>query len=356
MTPIRILIAEDSPVFADVLRAVVEAEFDMTVVGIAANGADAISLCRDLHPDLVLMDIQMPEVDGFQATEAIMAEFPTPILVVTADPFHGGQDLSFRALAAGALDLVGKPEQLPWPEAARRDFLRKIRLLAQVPVVRHMRGRKVQSLPVRARRSTLPGHRVSAAVPAVVGIVASTGGPGAMARLIAGMDATFPAPILVVQHIIPGFATQLANWLGRVGDVSVVEAEEGMVLQAGQVVIAPGDRHLEVRSDQRLHVTDSLPVEGHRPSGDLLLESLARHFGPRSLGVVMSGMGSDGTTGLAAIKRAGGRTYAQDRESCVVYGMPQSAIELGVIEKVVNIDELACVLRDDLQAILQDVP
>lgn len=354
MKPIRILIAEDSPVFAEVLHDVLDAEFDMSVVGVATTGRQAIEMCRTFRPDLVLMDIQMPEVDGFQATESIMAEMPTPILVVTADPFHGGQDLSFRALAAGALDLVGKPDQMPWSDEARREFLRKVRLLAQVPVVRHVRGRK-PPVTTRSRRTTLPGHQPSVQTNAVVGIVASTGGPRSLARLIVGLDATFPAPILVVQHIIPGFSTQLANWLSRVGLVTVLEAVDGMPMQPGHVYIAPGDRHLEISGDHHLRVTDTAPVDGHRPSGDLMLESIARTFGPRGFGVVMSGMGSDGTAGLAAIRLAGGHTYAQDRESCVVYSMPQSAIELGFVEKVVNIDELATVLRDDLQVLLQGV-
>lgn len=346
MKSIRILIAEDSPIFVDVLRSAVDVEFDMEVVGIAENGQVAAKMCADLKPDLVLMDIQMPVLDGLGATEVIMADSPTPILVITSDPFHGGVDQSFKALSAGALDLIAKPQDVPWPDPSRREFLRKIRLLSQVPVVRHMRGRRTSVVPKNFKVSESL-HNSGA----VVGIVASTGGPRALAGVVAALDAEFAAPILVVQHIMPGFSSHLAQWLDRTGALHVMEAESGMRLEGGKIYMAPAESHLELSAGSVLKTHDDPAVGGHRPSGDLLLESIARYAGPKAIGLVMSGMGSDGTLGLAAIRRAGGRTLVQDKDSCVVYGMPQSAIDLGVVDKVVKLDELAGVIHAEVQSI-----
>lgn len=346
--PVRILIAEDSELFAEVLRETVNAEPDMQVIGTAGDGEEAVEQCAALTPDLVLMDIRMPRLDGLSATERIMADCPTPILVVTADPYHGGVDMSFRALSAGALDLMAKPSSLPWETGEREAFLRKIRLLAQVPVVRHQRASR------RRKRVSYHGPtRIEGEPLAVVGIVASTGGPKALGRLLSELPATFPAPIFVVQHIMPGFSTHLAKWLNSVSDLNVVEARPGVVAEPGQVYLAPADTHLKVEQGLSLKLSDGDPVSGHRPSGDVLLESLARHNG-HVVGVVMSGMGSDGTTGMAAIYRAGGTTVVQDRDSSVVYGMPQSAIDIGVVQHVVELDKLARKLVAEIKSVQGD--
>lgn len=350
MRPVQILIAEDSDLFATVLAETIEAEPDMEVIGRAANGESAVEMCEELRPDLVLMDIRMPKLDGLSATETIMADCPTPILVVTADPYRGGMDMSFRALSAGALDLMAKPDSLPWPEVDRQAFLRKVRLLAQIPVVRHQRAsRRQKQVSYHGR----PPARATDDDHLVVGIVASTGGPKALARLLSELPASFPAPVFIVQHIIQGFSTHLAKWLNSSSELTVLEARGGFVAEAGHVYLAPADVHLRVDSGLRMSLLDTEVVSGHRPSGDVLLESLARNFPRRALGIVLSGMGSDGTTGLAAIHRGGGVTLVQDRESSIVYGMPQSAIDLGVVQRVVEIEHLARTLVREIEA-LQD--
>lgn len=345
MKAIRILLVEDSPVFADVVREVLGDEFDMELVGLAHDGAEAIAMCATLKPDIVLMDLQLPNIDGLEATQRIMADSPTPILVVTADPFRDGVDLSFRALSAGALDLVAKPDAFPWPNDHRRDFLRKIRLLAQVPVVRHMRG--VNSTPSKRPK---PPRRTTSEL-AAIAVVASTGGPRALARMLSGVptDASLP-PILVVQHIIRGFSSHLVSWLDRVTPLRVVEASHGESVVDNTVYVAPADAHLELRPDGRLSLTPGAPVDGHCPSGDMLLESVARAAGPRSVGMILSGMGSDGAAGCAAVRHAGGATLAQDRATCVVYGMPQSAIDLELIDDVVAVDDMLWVALEKLRS------
>lgn len=330
--PVRVLIAEDSEIFASILAETISAEPDMEVVGVAADGEAAVELCAELAPDIVLMDIRMPRMDGLTATEQIMADCPTPILVVTADPYHAGVDMSFRALSAGALDLMAKPASLPWERQQREAFLRKIRLLAQVAVVRHQRAGRPQ------RVSYHGAHEPAADV--AVGIVASTGGPRALGRLLAELPATFPTPVFVVQHIIPGFSSHLAKWLNSVAALEVVEAQDGEFGRAGVAYVAPANVHLRVHDRFRIELVPGDPVSGHLPSGDVLLESLARARHRYAIGIVLSGIGSDGTTGLAAVHRAGGVTMVQDRASSVVYGMPQSALDLGVVDEVVELDRM----------------
>lgn len=335
--PLRILVAEDSALFVAVLEDLIGAEPDMEIVGVADNGHDAVEMCAALEPDLVLMDIRMPRMDGLAATEAIMANHPTPIFVVTSDPYQGGVDLSFKALSAGALDLMPKPAAFPWPEREKAQFLREIRLLSQIPVVRHPRGN------LRRKRVSFHGARrhPDADEAAVVGIIASTGGPRALARLFAELSPHFPAPILVVQHIIRGFSEHLAGWLNANSDLEVQEAVHGVRARPGHVYVAPADHHMELASGRFIELNEGLPVGGHCPSGDLLLESIARHAGPMGVGIIMSGMGSDGTAGLAALHRVGGAGLVQDRESSVVYGMPQSAIDLDIVDDVVDLEEMS---------------
>ncbi len=337
MKPIRILIAEDSDLFADVLSETIEAEPDMKVIGVASDGEKAVEMCGAERPDLILMDIQMPRMDGLTATRHIMGQTPTPILVITSDPYHGGVDMSFKALSAGALDLMAKPEGLPWPDSEYREFMRKVRLLSQIPVVRHMRGRRRAPVSFHGR----PGEELEPDEIAILGIVASTGGPKAVARILGDLPPQFASPVLLVQHIMRGFSTHLSTWLDKNCALPVREASQGMKVEPGTVYVAPAELHMEFTSSGQLSLHDAPEIGGHRPSGDLMLESLARHAQSRAIGAVLSGMGSDGTVGLSAIKRTGGTTLVQDRESAVVYSMPQSAIDLGVVDEIVELDNFA---------------
>ncbi|MBA2662552.1 MAG: chemotaxis-specific protein-glutamate methyltransferase CheB [Bradymonadaceae bacterium] len=344
---LRILIAEDSAIFAAVIEELLCSEPDLEVIGVAVNGVEAVEMCARLRPDLVMMDIHMPLLDGLSATEQIMASSPTPILVVTSDPHSQGVNLSFKALSAGALDLVAKPTRFPLIEFERESLLRKVRLLAQIPVVRHMRGRRTpQATPApgdrfgrRAGDVPVPDTRAST----IIGIVASTGGPRALARLLADLPADFSGALLIVQHITQGFSAHLAAWLDAHSALTVLEAEHAMVVRAGHAYIAPTELHMELAAGSRLRLFEGDAVGGHRPSGDLLLVSIAQHA-TRAAGVVLSGMGNDGTDGIAALHRVGALTLAQDQESSVVYSMPRSAIERGVIERVVKLERLAAEL------------
>jgi two-component system chemotaxis response regulator CheB len=356
---LRILIAEDSSLFATVLREMIESEPDMEVVGRAHDGEQAVSLCVELEPDLVLMDIHMPVMDGLTATGRIMARCPTPILVVTADPYRAGVDLSFKALSNGALDLVGKPDEMPMRGAERLELLRKMRILAEVPVVRHVRdnlsvGASTDPTSTKTRSPAsscdlsdrqIAGHIADEQTP-VVGIAASTGGPKALAELLGALPASFPAPILLVQHITRGFSSHLSRWLDANSELRVVEAKHGQPIRSGYVYVAPTEMQMELSPSRFLKIYDGPAVAGHRPSGDVLLRSLARHVAPRAVGMVLSGMGDDGAVGMAALYRSGSVTLVQDEASSVVYSMPRSAIERGVVTEVVDLDDMARRLCD----------
>jgi two-component system chemotaxis response regulator CheB len=361
LNALRILIAEDSSLFATVLGDIIEAEPDLSVVGVASDGEEAVEMCVELEPDLVVMDIQMPRMDGLTATERIMARQPTPILVVTSDPYRGGVDLSFKALSKGALDLVGKPSRVPMREADRLELIRKMRLLAQVPVVRHpranLRDRKEREEEPAAdtgdANSEVPSGAPDVKTP-IIGIAASTGGPKALATLLGAIPADFPAPICVVQHITRGFSQHLTRWLDANSKLNVIEGVHGAPIKSGHVYIAPSEKQMEVTSNRYLKIYEGPAVAGHRPSGDVLFRSLARHIAPKAIGVILSGMGNDGTFGMAALYRTGSVTVVQDEASSVVYSMPGSARERGVVTEVVEIDDMATSLCDFVRTLLRE--
>jgi two-component system chemotaxis response regulator CheB len=329
---VRVLLADDSDLFADEIRRVLEADRRIHVVGCAKNGAMAVDMTTELRPDLVVMDVQMPVMDGLGAIQQIMAGHPTPILVMTGDPRGLSGELALEATRRGALDLIMKSAACS--SGAEEDALRaRVRFLARVPVVRHL----------KARRKPLPSADL-AAVPArggrMIGIVASTGGPAALARLMEDLPPTLDAGIAIVQHLpAGGFAESLASWLGHAGSLSVAVACGGERLTPGRVLIAPDNRHLVIRAGGLVALTDDPPRKGFRPSGDVLLASLAR-LGRGHVGIVLSGIGADGSEGLRELRHAGGRTLAQDEDSAVIFGMPQAAWKSGAAERMVGIEAM----------------
>lgn len=329
---LRVLLAEDSTIFVNVLVDILEAEAGLEIVAIADNGVDAVEYCDRHKPDIVLMDIHMPRLDGLSATEQIMARCPTPILVITADPHRGGVDMSFRALSAGALDLMAKPDTLPFPEADRARLLRKIRLLSQIPVVRHIRARSRHPIATPVERSAARGDGDAHCPHTVIGIVGSTGGPRALAKICTQLPEDFAATVVIVQHITRGFSRHLARWLDKHSPLKVYEASDGDLLKPGHIVIAPTEHHLVIDESLQLAVRAGPPIGGHRPSGDRMLMSLARHLSPGAIGVVLSGMGDDGAAGLTALAQSGCHTLAQDEATSVVYGMPRAAEARGIVE------------------------
>lgn len=341
--PVRLLIADDSPTVRTVIRAMIEAEPGIAVVGEAADGAEAVVLAGRLRPDVVLMDIRMPVMDGREATERIMASRAVPIVVFSSLVRDGEARASIDLLAAGAIDVMAKPDlsEPPAVAACARELRRKIRLAARVQVVRHLRGRVVA-------RSDPPPGSVSARGGgfAVVGIGASAGGPAALREILAALPPAFPLPLLVVQHLTPGFAKGFLEWLGRDSPLPVRTARHGEKAPPGTVLFAPEGRQMELLGDGTVRADSASPRGHHLPSADVLLASLAVAYGPRAVGILLTGMGADGAEGLEALSRAGGLTVAQSEESCAVFGMPGEAIRRGAARTVLAPAAIGTLLSD----------
>jgi two-component system chemotaxis response regulator CheB len=290
-----------------------------------------------LTPDLITMDVVMPEMDGLEATKEIMISSPTPILIVSATGNRSIMDLSFDATQAGALAVVSKPESPNAPGFAekREQLLAMVKTMAQVKVVRRWgpRAGRLTSRPVPVAPMD-SGRRI-------VLIGTSTGGPAALRRILMDLPRDFGAPILVVQHIAKGFVHGLAAWLNSGCTLHVKVAEEGEVLEPRVVYLAPDDRHFGVRPDGRALISDRAPIGGFRPSATFLFETAAEACRGNAIALILTGMGSDGVAGLRALHEAGGLVIAQDEPSSVVYGMAQEAVRAGVVDSVLPLDAMA---------------
>ncbi|HYD41675.1 MAG TPA: chemotaxis-specific protein-glutamate methyltransferase CheB [Anaeromyxobacter sp.] len=333
--PVRVLVADDSELFRELLSRVVEEDGALELVALARDGEDAAQLARKLRPDVITMDLEMPDADGYAGIARIMAETPTPILVLTANP---SQAAGFKALSLGALDIVEKPRCESDLEEYGHLLRSRLRLLAGVKVIRHPRG-------LREKRAAAPKR---AERPELVVVGASLGGPRALSTILRRLPATFPVPIAVVQHIADGFTEGLAGWLDQECALTVAEAADGEALRRGRVVLAPSGRHLVVEHG-RVRLWDGAPVETFKPSVTPLFVSAARAYGSRACGVLLTGMGRDGAEGLKVIRDEGGTTLVQDEATSAVFGMPRAAIDLGAAERVLPLDDIPRVLQELVQ-------
>jgi two-component system, chemotaxis family, protein-glutamate methylesterase/glutaminase len=334
---LRTLVAEDSPTARQLMVSILNSDPELQVVAQARDGLEAVELVAEVRPDVIVMDVTMPEMDGLEATRRIMALTPTPIVLVSASFEPDDVNRSFEALEAGALQLLPKPRGPDAPGFADdvATLTTTTKLMAEVKLVRRVRGARIDQ----------PGARDTSPRRAdVVAIASSTGGPAALARILGSLPQDVPGPILVVQHITTGFHQGLADWLDRVSSLSVVLARDGQPLRGGEVLIAPSDAHLGVSSRGTVALRADPPIRGHRPSATHLFQTVADVFGDGGLGVMLTGMGDDGVAGLRALKDAGGLVLAQDEESCVVYGMPREAVAEGVVDEVVPLDQLAAAI------------
>jgi two-component system chemotaxis response regulator CheB len=330
----RMLICEDSHTYAVGLRRVLEHDGDITVVAVCATAEEAIAALPRVQPDVVTMDIGLPGMDGLAAIEEIMSYRPLPILVISADVDDGSQ-WAAAALGAGALGAIGKDDlDLRDPGGVAAAALRhRVRVLSHARVIRHPRAR-LRGTPAQQRQA----HRAS-----VIGICGSTGGPYVLARLLRDLPADYAIPILVVQHISAGFTEGLARWLDQSARIPVGIAADGALADPG-AWIAPEGAHLKLAPTGRLCLDRRTVAGRHRPSGDVLFDSIAAVAGETGVALVLTGMGSDGARGAAAVRRGGGLAIAQDEESSAVYGMPQAAVACGV-DLVLSPDEIvACLM------------
>jgi len=352
--PIRVVVADDSPFVCRLLTNYLQSSVDFQVVGTALNGLRALQLVRELKPDVVTLDIEMPVMDGIAALDAIMIEIPTPVIMVSGISREAAVT-TLKALDMGAVDFILKynPDIPVDPEILRRDIVAKVRSASKIKVIRSIRiGKRAGERPVvttsvvdtalevpfshpslgQKSEFSAPGVKLLPGGLVVVG--ASTGGPVALRELFSRLPVDFPAAIIVVQHMPPSFTEVLAAQLDRRVTLKVREAKEGDVLEPGLVLIAPGDHHLLLGRDGNVTINRGPMINGHRPAVDVTMQSVAQLYGSRATGIILTGMGSDGALGMVAIRSKNGRTYAQSGETCVVNGMPQRAVDKGVVERV----------------------
>lgn len=340
MEEIRVLIVDDSSTARPFLSQVIEQAPGFRLLGMARDGHEAVELCRSLRPDVVIMDLKMPEMDGLQATEQIMANFPTPILVVSSVTNREERVATAEALAAGAVDVLDKKADSETDELWQNRFLRSLKLVSKVRVITHPRGRlrKLSSAREASQRGSRPIR--------LIALGGSTGGPGAVAEILKALPAGLAVPILLVLHTSESFGSPLASWLDSQSPHQVRYAQNGESLaKVTGVVMAPPGRHLILRQ-QRLFLTLDPERYSCRPSVDVLFESLAQEVGPGTCACLLTGMGKDGARGLLALRQQGAITIAQDEASSIVYGMPREAILLEAATHVASLDQIAQLINN----------
>ncbi|SHL01148.1 protein-glutamate methylesterase/protein-glutamine glutaminase [Rhodothermus profundi] len=341
---IRVLIVDDSAFMRKALSIMLEGDPEIQVVGTARDGIEAIEKVHALNPDIVTLDIEMPRMDGLTALRRIMREHPVPVIMVSSLTQEGAQ-ATIEALEAGAVDFIPKQHSYVSIEISRirAELLEKIKTIARTRPL--LTRRRAAAAPPEA----LPTLRFREARAIAIGV--STGGPRALQQVIPTLPADLPVPVLIVQHMPPHFTRSLAERLNSLSALTVVEAEEGMPLQAGHVFLAPGGRHLVLtgRNGQTpLIRTPVEPVTLHRPSVDVMFQSVCQTFDGKVLAVVMTGMGRDGLEGARLIKQRGGKVITQDEASCVVYGMPRAVNEAGLSDAVLPLEQIGPMLARSL--------
>ncbi|MCC2670298.1 MAG: cheB [Armatimonadetes bacterium] len=340
MPKVRVLIVEDSAVVRELLCHIIGSDPRLEVAAAARTAEEALRLLPRLTPDVISMDIRLPGMNGLEATQRIMAEQPTPIVVIAASVQAEDLNIAMNALKAGALTVLEKPvgtSHEDYQEIANR-ICTQLYIMSDVPVIRQRGGRAALTTEPPARSWAPPAAPASpvAFKPAsfrMLGVTASTGGPNALVQLLQGLGSEFPLPVLVVQHITPSFHGGFVRWLDSVVPQSVRVAAHGDRPEPGTVYVSPPDRHLVV-GREGLRLDDSPAIGLQRPSGTLLFSSMATALGSRGLGVLLTGMGDDGADGLVALRKAGGYTLAEDASTAVVYGMPAAAAERGGVNEL----------------------
>jgi two-component system chemotaxis response regulator CheB len=347
----RVLIVDDSAFMRKVLEEIIRTDPKMEVVGQAKDGREAVTLAASLHPDVMTMDINMPRMDGLEATQQIMTQNPRPILIVSSESRQGAAS-TLRALELGAIDFVSKPSSgidLDMKNVSD-ELLRKLKMAAKVRVVRTA-VRHHAAMPSEPRpQSTKEAGNVDARIPLVV-IAASTGGPVTLMRLMPRFPKDFPAAVILVQHMPATFTSQLSVQLAEVATVRVKEAEANEALSPGTFYVCPGSHHLRISLTGRLKLDDGPRISGYRPCADVTFETAAAYAGANLVAVILTGMGGDGAQGVQAVKAGRGRVLAQDEASSVIFGMPAEAIRTGAVDQVIGIDEMFTAIEKYVEAI-----
>jgi two-component system, chemotaxis family, protein-glutamate methylesterase/glutaminase len=339
-SPIRVLVVDDSALMRKLLAQIIESDARIEVIGTALNGDFALRKIEEMKPDVVTLDLEMPGLNGIEVLKQIMRKHKTPVVVVSSHSTQGAA-ITMKALALGAVDFVAKPVDIAscMPEVTRE-------LVSKIKIAAESKGaRALPETPAGIKKSSVFSGRPTGKL---IAIGISTGGPNALEFVLSQLPADYPCAIVIVQHMPEGFTNLFARRLDDACAIQVKEAQPGDLLLAGRALICPGNRHIRVK---RLPLGDVVSlseedrVNGHRPSVDVLFHSVAKEFGSKSVALLMTGMGEDGAEGMGAIKAAGGLTLAQSEDSCVVYGMPRSAVERGHAMHIVSLNDIAQTLQ-----------
>lgn len=336
---IKVLLADDSLLTRAVLRDLLARDPGIQIVAEVGDGRAAVAQTALLRPDLVIMDVMMPEMDGIEAVAAIMANTPTPVLMLSANIDPTDSRSAFSAIRLGALDVMAKPAGVTSEAFAQlaEVLVAKVRSLSRIRVMHHFRSKSRPPVPVVAA----PGGKRR-----ILAIGASTGGPKVVMQLLKELPADFSAAVLIVQHIADGFAAGFAEWLNRETVLPVALARDGEKLQPGRVLVAPNGAHLTLTAEGLVALRQTPPLNCCRPAVDALFLSLSEaNLGRETVGVILTGMGNDGAAGLQALHRQGAFTVAQDKDSCAVFGMPKAAIDRGAVDQVLPLAEIGGVVR-----------
>jgi two-component system chemotaxis response regulator CheB len=353
---IRVLIVDDSSFMRKVMQGIISADPSMQVIGEAGDGREAVALAESLRPDVITMDINMPHLDGLEATEIIMSQNPRPIVIVSSESGEGARG-TLRALQLGAVDFVSKPSSAINldMDSVRDELTRKLRVAAKVRVVRTAtRPKSAQTMALldapRAVEGPATASRTRIEVPTgercpVVILAASTGGPATLMRMIPGLRKGFPAAMVLALHMPASFTGQFTEQLAQASALRVVEAQSGEELRPGTLHVCPGSHHLRISPSGHIQLDDGPRISGYRPCADITLESAAACAGPMTIGVILTGMGNDGARGVVAVKAAGGYVIAQDEATSMIFGMPQESIRTGAVNEVLPIDAIPAALE-----------
>lgn len=359
---LRVLVVDDSAFMCKVLKEIINADPQLEVVGQGRDGRDAVALAESLRPDVITMDINMPHVDGLEATELIMSQNPRPIVIVSSESREGASS-TLRALELGAIDFVPKPSSgidLDMKNV-RDELTRKLKMAAKVRVVRTATRAKLPT-PHEATAAS-SGYAAATAIAAqnggkfpMVVIAASTGGPAAVMRVVSGLPKDLPAAIFLVLHMPAAFTKQFTVQLAEIAQMPVKEAESNEAAQPGVIYLCPGSHHLRLSSTGKIALDAGPRIDGYRPCADVAFESVAAYARALSVGVVLTGMSNDGAKGVMAVKAVAGHVIAQDEASSVIFGMPAEAIKTGVVNEVLSLDAIAAAIEKRVAKLARLVP
>lgn len=359
---IRVLVVDDSTFMCKVLHEIISSDPQLEVAGTGRDGREAVALAESLRPDVITMDINMPHIDGLQATELIMSQHPRPIVIVSSESREGTSS-TLRALELGAIDFVPKPANgidLDM-RSVREELTRKLKMAAKVRVVRTATRSKLPAAhaPVAPGAPGISGasfaSQYGGKFPMVV-VAASTGGPAAVMRVVASLPREFPAAVFLVLHMPAAFTKQFTVQLAEISQLPVKEAQNDETPQPGTIYLCPGSHHLRLSSIGKISLDSGARIDGYRPCADVAIESIAAYARSLTVAAVLTGMGSDAAKGVKAVKAAGGHVIAQDEATSVIFGMPAEAIKTGSVDEILGLDEIGAAIERRIAKLSRLVP